>query len=276
VKGFIPVVLAGFSALCSLVSCGGHTRSGDAQGQAGAASSGGNGNSSKPGGATQPPLPECQAMDARSGPDNCANVVGYAWDGKVCGPVVCSCVGADCGELFPSMSLCDRGYDGCYEHAGVQRACSQHQDCALQPRLCCPPCTTPVADQLFAAHRDGPRLEEVGACLGDATSGCATCTAGQSSAIYPACVDGQCTVLDVSAYAACSTGEDCRIRTKDCCVCGGDRSVAGVIVVNASFSQPDYCAASLACDDCDAEPSDALPVCDQGTERCVILSFHIE
>ena len=215
-------------------------------------------------------------MDARDGPERCTNVIGYAWSGKVCGPVVCSCVGADCGELFASMAMCDRAYDACYDQAGVHRACTRHVDCGLEPRSCCPSCIAPDADQLFAQRRDSPSLEQAGACLGDAAGGCGTCTAGHNPAIYSACVEGQCTVLDVSAHAACSVDTDCFIRSKDCCACGSTGGLDNVIGVNASFSQPDYCAPDQACDDCAGQALSSPGACDAETKTCAIVAFHIK
>ncbi len=55
----------------------------------------------------------CTAQEAK-GDAACEKVLGYAWDGAVCNPIVgCSCHGADCDALFDSYTPCKSAYTSC-------------------------------------------------------------------------------------------------------------------------------------------------------------------
>lgn len=216
----------------------------------------------------------CAAMDAKSSGDECTSIDGYAYDGRICVPVVCGCVGLECQRLFPTIDACDRAYAGCYADAGVDRSCVEHADCELVSRRCCAPCQTPTHDELFAV-RKGTTAASV--CWGDPGEACRHCAGPANPSIYAACVEGTCQLLDVSAHTSCQTSADCRISTKDCCECNGDFSDDGKIAVNGSFRAPDYCSADLSCPEC-ASPSDPAEtaLCDLDRHVCGILSFHIK
>ena len=214
-------------------------------------------------------------MDARPNLDTCTDVVGYAFDGKLCGPIVCGCLGDDCGQLFGSIEACDREYGVCYAKAGIDQSCKSHLDCQLRSRLCCPGCGAPGADELLATNRGSPDLAKLGACEGDGSACGHMCAALPSPSLASACVDGQCTTLDLSAYASCALDSDCHVASKDCCDCGADYGLGETIAVNRSFVRPSYCSADQACDACASDPSaDDIAFCQRGT--CVLISFHIQ
>lgn len=57
--------------------------------------------------------PRCPAQDA-AGEGACTLFLGYRWNGMSCeGISGCSCVGADCGELFNSLEECQRKFCRC-------------------------------------------------------------------------------------------------------------------------------------------------------------------
>lgn len=235
-------------------ACGGRSAGSDADG-AGAA------------GASTAPVDACAAMDAKSSGDDCTSIDGYAYDGRICASVVCGCVGADCERIFPSLDACDQAYAGCYAARGLSLECTKHADCTLMPRRCCAGCADPTRDELIAIKVDGTTPRATGVCEGDPDAGCSMCQDFSVASIYAACFDGTCRVLDVTALASCTTSEDCRVTTKDCCECGGDFSDAGRIAVNVSFRAPDYCSPDTSCREC--APSQQAPAqCDPELHVC--------
>lgn len=249
--------------LLGVVACGGTTRHGDGQG---GQASGGSG-----------PMPPaaCAAMAARSSGDDCAGIAGYRYNGQLCEAVVCSCVGSDCGRLFGTMEDCDRAHRDCYAEQGLTRACERHSHCALSPRTCCFPCGTPVADAYIALRFDATSPQSAGLCLGDPDAGCPECEQGKNPSVHAACIDGECSVVDVTASAACQMHEDCQLVTKDCCDCGGDFSQWGVMSVNDSYVRPERCD-GVGCDGCVPEPPTEFgPRCDSERGVCsIIVSLH--
>lgn len=213
-------------------------------------------------------------MDAKSSGDECTAVTGYAYDGRICVPVVCGCVGADCQHLFPSIDECDLARTACYADAGVRRDCTKHADCELVSRRCCPPCGPPSHDDLLAVRKGLPSLP---ICRGEVGGACPACASGRNHSIYAACIEGTCQMLDVSAHASCTASADCRISTKDCCECGGDFGADGVIAVNASFRAPDYCPADMGCPECGAplDPN-VQALCDPDQGVCSYITLGIK
>lgn len=57
--------------------------------------------------------PRCPAQDA-AGEGPCDLFLGYRWDGQRCESLSgCDCVGADCGDLFPTITECQRAFCRC-------------------------------------------------------------------------------------------------------------------------------------------------------------------
>lgn len=269
----VALSVAGALAMVHALSCGGTTRNGGAgeSGRgAGSSSSGGatsQGASAGQGGSTLLPIPEtCWPMDARSDGTECGGVPGYTWLGKLCEPIVCGCTGADCDQLFESMEACDRAHDVCYDRAGITRTCNSHADCKLTPRDCCPGCGELRADRLLGMHVSSTTLGEAGLCR-DPSDVCVDCDFSLSPTHYPACIEGICSVVDVSEFGRCLIDTDCRLVSKDCCDCGGDFSEWGVMSVNYSYDRPERCD-GVGCDGCvPDDPSNIYAMCE--TERGV-------
>lgn len=220
----------------------------------------------------------CAAMDAQSSGDDCTSIDGYAYDGRICAPVVCGCLGADCEALFPSIEACDVAHAACYAAQGLSLECEQHADCSLMPRRCCASCEDPTHDELIAIRVGPATPRATGVCWGDADASCRMCQDFSVANVYAACVEGTCRLLDVSAHTSCTTSADCRISTKDCCECGGDFSADGMIVVNATFRAPDYCPADMGCPECGAQIDPGVSArCFRRRDQdvCGYLSTHI-
>ena len=254
-----------------LVACGG-TTSRQPRGNppvTGGGGAGGAASSNVAGaGAGGAPYPtSCPPMDAKASGALCAGIAGYRWNGELCEGIPCSCVGSDCGRVFASMDECDRAHDSCYAAQGLLRQCAQHSDCSLRPRTCCPGCGVPTADSYLALGRDALSPVEAMTCLGDASAGCLECESGTNPTVYAACIDSQCSVVDVSASGSCLIDSDCRLVSKDCCDCGGDFSEWGVMSVNYSYDKPQRCE-GVGCDGCvPNNPSNTYAMClpDRGT-----------
>jgi hypothetical protein len=247
---------------------GGGGVSGGGSANSGGSSTSGGGSSGSGG---TPAAVDCAAMDAASSGTLCLRTLGYSWNGSVCSPVVCGCVGSQCDELFTTADECDRAYRSCYAERGIGRACTTHGDCVVQTRLCCEPCSAAAdpQDVLIATTSDSPTLRNAGICLGDPEGGCDDCVGAIHRGAYASCVEGECRLLDVTDQAKCETVEDCRFVTKDCCPCGGDFTGAGLLAVDASFTLPEYCPADQACPECEGDmPSGALLACDDGVGTC--------
>lgn len=274
----VALSLAGALLMIHALSCGGTTRNrgaGDAGGGAGSSSPGGTasqGASATQGGSSSLPTPEvCLPMDARSDGTKCGGVPGYTWLGALCEPIICGCTGADCNQLFETMEACDRSHDVCYERAGITRACTGHAECVLAPRNCCPGCGELRADRLLGLQVTSTSPREAGVCH-DPSDVCVDCEFSLSPTHYAACVDGSCSVVDVSEYASCEIDADCRLVSKDCCDCGGDFRHSGVMAVNRSYVRPERCN-GVGCDDCvPAAPSNTFAVCLTDRGICGVIS----
>ena len=218
----------------------------------GGSSSGDSSSDGGGGGSTIAPDPECPAMDARTGQLNCGEVVGYAYDGKVCAPVFCSCEGSECGALFATADECDSAYQACYAKRGVLRSCVTHSECRIQYRTCCPGCDTPGVASFMATTMPSAALDQAGICIGDPTGPCNNCLPGQNPALYSACIEGECRMVDLSEQAACKTSADCQLLSKNCCDCPED-SRTDLVSVNKSTTSLPFCPA-LGCEACVYEP----------------------
>lgn len=273
----VGLSIAGTLALMHALGCGGTTRNpgagaGEAGAGAGAASSGagggdaGMGAQSSGGSSLLPDM--CIPMDAQSDGTRCADIAGYTWLGELCQPVYCGCAGSDCERLFPTMAACDRAYQACYARTGLQQSCGAHAECGLVSRTCCPACGEAGADDQLSLNVESKSLFEAGLC--DALQGCPDCVSLPNPLLYAACIDTQCTVVDVGEQAACETDDDCRLTSKDCCDCGGDFGPDGVMAVGRGYSKPEHCA-GVACDEClPSDPPGLFARCDPDRSVCVV------
>jgi hypothetical protein len=271
---FLGKGLLGWTLLAQLlVSCGGTTTkqpSGDPPASSGGAS--GAAPSSAAGAAGAPSSSGCQPMDAKASGARCAGTVGYRYNGQLCEGIACSCVGSDCDRIFATMEECDRAHDGCYAAQGILRRCTRHSDCSLVQRTCCPPCGTPPADAYLALGYDALSPEAAMICLGDPGAACPECESGSNPSVYAACIDAQCSVVDVTEFASCLIDTDCRLVSKDCCDCGGDFRHSGVMAVNYSYKRPARCD-GVGCDDCvPVGPSNTYAVCLTDRGICGVIA----
>ncbi len=264
------VVTCNTNADCDGASCEmGQCRKGSGSGSggtggAGGAGAGGTAGSGAIGGGMGHP---CGPMDAHDSGLDCAAIAGYAWDGKMCRPITCSCTGSDCGGIFATANECDTAYSACLAQEGLMRNCTTHGECTLTFRNCCASCGLTQEYDVLALRVDSPSPLPLGLC----NDGCPDCVNTENLALQPACIDGQCQVIDLTSYAACTTEADCHLRTKDCCECGGSTTPADLMSVNASFpSTPDWCG-DVACDACLPDyGTSALATCATDVGMCTV------
>jgi hypothetical protein len=217
-QAFGASAVCGVATGCGKLATSACVREGGSSGSGGSDAAGGSGSSE--GGTSQTlPDPECPAMDAHTGTLACGTVVGYAFDGKICAPVLCSCEGSECDSLYETADECDSAYKVCYAKYGVQRACTSNADCATRYRTCCSPCSAESVDAFVGTTRSSPFLEDIGMCVGDPDPDreCGKCTPLPNPAIYGVCLEGECRPIDMSDQAQCQTSADCKLVSGECC-----------------------------------------------------------
>lgn len=153
--------------------------------------------------------------------------------------------------------------------AGDYAACSVPSDCLVVPASCCGSCGAPTRGDAIAVARDRAGAYRSGAC--DDDQGCPACAPlFLDPTLVATCRDQRCELIDLHDHeaSACEADDDCRVRTPDCCPCGGDTEPGRLLGVS---SESDY--ASLVCD-----PDQACPECapvypSEVTVRCAAARY---
>lgn len=192
------------------------------------------------------PVPgPCAAMDARSNGDDCVQVVGYAFNGVSCEPVVCGCAGADCADIFATIDECDDAKMECYTEAGVDRECQADEQCVLVNRTCCGDLNE--ADATFAVSA----WSEFAWC---AAADCAPPIPVPKPTLHARCVDNRCYAIDVEPVALCEEDANCMVRSKGCCNCPIDEPPEALLAVATPDEYYDFIDCNVECDQCVQEP----------------------
>jgi hypothetical protein len=211
----------------------------------------------------------CAAMDAHTGSLACATIVGYAYDGRICGAVACSCEGSECDQMFDSMAACDAAYADCYSAQGVLQVCSGHADCHVLSRTCCDSCGMPEPDTLIATYARLTSLRNAGACIGDPNGSCPACPSSPNPWVSARCVDERCELVDVTEQADCQRDDDCQLVSKDCCECPQDAR-SGFVAMSKNTA-PSFCNDD-GCLPCTHEPDLTLGVtCNTALGKCEMV-----
>ncbi len=143
-------------------------------------------------------------------------------------------------------------------------ACEVPSDCVVVSHSCCGSCGAPTRGDAVAIATDRASAYRGATCGQD--TGCPACAPlFVDPTLVATCRDQRCELVDLREHEASACTEDsaCRIRTPDCCPCGGDTSPGRLLGVS---SENTY--ASLVCD-----PEQACPECaplypDEVTVRC--------
>lgn len=154
------------------------------------------------------------------------------------------------------------GLLACSNDGGVNRAdagsplaaCEVNSDCIVVAESCCGSCGAPARGDAVAISRSRAAEHARDACKGNV--GCPACAPlFIDPTLVATCQAGVCELVDLRSHAAsaCERDQDCRLRTPDCCECGGDTSLGRLLGISTS-SERDY--AELVCD-----PDQACPEC---------------
>jgi hypothetical protein len=142
----------------------------------------------------------------------------------------------------------------CHPHGPTPNhyACEVPSDCVVVPESCCGTCGAPTRGDAVAIARDTVTAYECRAC--GSRGECPACAPlFIDPTLVATCVDQRCTLIDLLEHeaSACESDDDCRVRTPDCCPCGGDTDPGRLIGVSSENAY-----ASLVCD-----PAQACPEC---------------
>jgi hypothetical protein len=262
--------------LALLLGCGGKTRShphGDAAGGGGQAGSGagdGSGGTRAIGG-TQ----ATGGTSVAGGTPNASCPKSVPERGVQCdGDLVCTYITArkECCSETAKAACVDGAWDiseldcdcpvgtggattGTGEAAGAMPdswfECETSDDCTRHSASCCGECGVYTSDDVIATNRDGWSSYIDAMCGTDYA--CDACYTNERPSITAVCREGRCTVVDLSQdpMTACTRNEDCRVRTKDCCECGGHLLDLVAVATSAESSYAELvCEEGTGCDDC--------------------------
>ncbi len=194
--------------------------------------------------------------------------------GPCCDDVMNAVRNADC------IYECPDGYSQICEPdpsafcAPDPRDCDVPSDCVVTANTCCGECgqatlagSTSVNEDSLASYRDS--------LCGDDEPICPGCPTAPNPNLVPTCAGGICEVIDVAgiSISECSSSDDCRVRTVDCCECGGATDLASLIAIRAdaeAFFSAQVCDPGFGCPECaPVYPADVSAICDAG--RCTLV-----
>lgn len=132
-------------------------------------------------------------------------------------------------------------------------SCNVNSDCVLRSASCCGSCSAATRQDSVALNQKFLAAYGNAVCGDD---GCAACFKPPDPTLTVTCDAGTCQVVDLLNHpsTACQSASDCRVRTTDCCECGGAMDPDHLIAVSNSGGA-DY--AMLVCD-----PNIGCPECE--------------
>lgn len=161
-------------------------------------------------------------------------------------PVTCAyeCPGGFSFECAPDPVSC----------SDALRVCAEPSECVVTPNTCCGECGEATLEGSTAVHTE--RASELSELLCADLEVCDACEGSPNASIVATCNAARCAAVEISRLplAACTTDEDCVLRTRDCCECGGDTSIESLIALRPD-GLIDYlglvCDTGAICDDCE-------------------------
>jgi hypothetical protein len=133
-------------------------------------------------------------------------------------------------------------------------SCERSSECIVVPESCCGTCGAPTRGDALAINAAAAPEHTRRVCEDDV--GCPACAPlFIDPTLVATCRAGSCELVDLRLHAAseCAQDDDCKVRTPDCCECGGDTD-PGRLVGVATSAEREY--ADLVCD-----PERACPEC---------------
>lgn len=212
---------------------------------------------------------------------------GTCGDEPDAGPVDRRCFGGPCCDDVMNATRnaecdyeCPDGYSQVCEPdpsafcAPSSRACEVPSDCVVTANTCCGECgqatlegSTSVNEDFLETYRDS--------LCGDEEPICPACAQSPNPDLVPTCAGGICEVIDVGALSIseCSSSDECRVRTVDCCECGGSTDPGSLIAIRTDaegFYSAQVCDPEFGCPECaPVYPADVDAVCLDG--RCTLV-----
>lgn len=186
-------------------------------------------------------------------------------DDECCSERAAAVLEPGCRYVCPAGFVVDAICDPAAHCVSFDSPCSRHDECALAFDDCCGPCGLPSLDDYdpILASRAADHFASV--CPDPGGTGCPDCAIFANPSLGARCDAGRCVGYDVRQLplSACTSDSDCRVRTRDCCECGGAIDRASLIAVRVSGG--DYSALvcdDLACPECEPiYPSDVEAFC---------------
>jgi hypothetical protein len=116
---------------------------------------------------------------------------------------------------------------------GTLSPCEENADCMILPATCCGACGVATRDDIQALNQEDAVSFRMDTCGQVACPGCA---GTPDPTLVATCSDGFCAVVDilVDELTTCTSPSDCRVRTTDCCECGGRTDPTHLIAVSKS------------------------------------------
>jgi hypothetical protein len=144
------------------------------------------------------------------------------------------------------------------------------------PVSCCGTCGTATRGDAIAIARARAGEFRSGAC--GAGSVCPPCAGTQDPSLLATCQAGRCALVDLLDVPsnACTADADCRVRSVDCCECGGRTGRDGLVAIRVD-AEPAFSALvcdgpTVACPECaPVYPSEARAVCDPRARHCALV-----
>ena len=173
----------------------------------------------------------CEPMDAHTGHLPCVSIVGYTWTGSDCSPVVCSCEGADCASMYPTVGECLGAHVGCATLLSIQIGCQRNSDCTIVDKTCCSCQYLGEADKV-AINVVSQSVWQTSTCEGVSCLPCSPIPPGPYQAV---CVAGRCEVKNILSDKPCLASQFCVVSPVDCCACGQLTSRSEVTALGTGF-----------------------------------------
>lgn len=149
-----------------------------------------------------------------------------------------------CPSGFADIATCDPAAS-CTDFS---LPCARPSDCTLAIDDCCGPCGVPALDDFDAIATSRADAHTRFVCPDPGSTPCPGCVAMDNPSLGATCTEGRCTGFDVRqlAISACTDDSVCRLRTRDCCECGGSTDPSSLIAVRGD-ARAAYM--ELVCDD---------------------------
>ena len=155
-------------------------------------------------------------------------------------------------------------------------ACRASSDCVIVSNGCCDTCGMPTLADVDGVNKSflGEHYDDV--CPDPVP--CPRCATMPNPELIATCREGFCLAMDAGAdeLTACTSSEECVIRTPECCECGADMTPGALIAIRSDSRRE---LEELVCDpdsDCPAcapvYPDNVEAVCDDDSHCTALIT----